>query len=71
MGFDHRKLPMLHSRKAARRSGYSSPEEIENEKIITNRYGEQTAASFKGKAEWGFEPHPGWKGHIQKRKGRI
>ena len=71
MGFDHRKLPMLHSRKAARRSGYSSREVIENEKIITNRYGEQTTASFKGKAEWEFEPHPGWKGHIEKRKGRI
>ena len=68
MGFDCQKLPMLRSKRAARKLGYKTIEEIANEKIITNRDGAVAINAFKAKADWAFEPHPGWKGHVEKKE---
>lgn len=64
MGFDHQKFPAFHHSEALKRLGYGSFEELNSEQMNYNQW--MKVCDFKEKKEWHYEPHPCWKGHIEK-----
>ena len=65
MGFDYRKFPVFRHKKALAHLGYESFEQLNTESIFWKKW--MKVEDFREKEEWHYNPHPCWKGYIEKQ----
>lgn len=69
MGFNPDRLPVFGKEEVYKSFGYDSRVQLENETVKMSCYDEGLieckVKDFRGKGEWRFVPHDGWKGHIE------
>lgn len=68
MGFQERCFPLFNHEKALLSFDFESKEQLEDTTIISNEksINSKKVKDFPSINEWSFEPHPCWKGHIEK-----
>lgn len=68
MGFKESAFPIFNNEKAIKAFGYDSKQQLEDMSIISNikELDKKTLKDFPYIEEWSFEPHPCWKGYIEK-----
>lgn len=68
MGFRENAFPLFNNEKALAAFGFRGKQELEDSKIVSNdnRINHRLIKEFPTIDKWRFEPHPCWKGHIEK-----
>lgn len=69
MGFTESSFPLFNNTKAINAFGFANKQELEDTIVVSNAetINNKALKDFPTNDKWRFEPHPCWKGHVEKR----